>query len=628
MPKPTDRLTHDQLRQVLTPSGSHRDEFVCPVCEHGHLKLFGEDGFHCFNDESDSHTTAIAKKLHDLLGSNTCHVPAVMPKPSTKHAGVNDDPNWQGLTLKQYCEAKKLSPAFLILFHKVGQRLHHDKPVVYFDYMDANGKVVFTRYRESLDTKPKSEYGSKMSLPYGLWLGTNKPDKSGAWPKAVFVCEGESNQQTLSQHGLPAIGVPGGGNWKSEWAELPIFAYAKKLYVLQDPDDKGAKFVASVSQRFPASKVIPVRIKGFKDVSDLHVFGAELGGSTFMDSMVASIRDASKPTDDWRQYFHTISELDQGDVKMLVKGLLPEGVTFLGSLSGVGKTWIALSLARALTLGKSFLGVYEVPEQHNVLYLVPEMGSRALRSRAEKMGLPDDDRFRCRTLKDGPLDLSSAHLLSAIAELKYVVFLDTAIRFTANVEENSSSANASGLANAVFELLRQGATAVVCLHHSPKAAGDADFMTLENVLRGTGDFGAMCDAVWGIQHAKKQGDKDYQQESNQLTRLFLSCVKPRDFEPADPFVIQGRPYINEHGDFRVITKGELNVNAPDKENNTELLIKLVIADPKISLRQLMARTGLHNDTVKKRLAERNFRWDEEHGWQAQPSKDFGFEEGY
>src|SRR5208283_49537 len=274
------------------------------------------------------------------------------------------------------------------------------------------------------------------------------------------------------------------------------------------------------------------------------------------------------------------------------------------SLSGVGKTWVGVSLAKALVYAKPFLSVYEVPEQHNVLYLVPEMGARSFRTRLEKMGLPDDDRFRCQTLKDGLTPLDAPHLLAAVKEMRPVVFLDTAIRFSSG-EENSSSSNASGLANAVFALIRNGAVAVVCLHHSPKAAAEADFMTLENVLRGTGDFGAMCDAVWGIQHAKKTGEKTYDvQESTDLTRLFLKCVKPRDFEPVDPFVVQGRPYIDDIGDFAVIARGELE-NAPGNDDEkVELALREVKANTKIGIREMMRRTGLHNETLKTKLGER------------------------
>jgi len=39
---------------------------------------------------------------------------------------------------------------------------------------------------------------------------------------------------------------------------------------------------------------------------------------------------------------------------------------------------------------------------------------------------------------------------------------------------------------------------VLFMHHSPKALKEASEMTLENVLRGTGDFGAMAYCVHGF----------------------------------------------------------------------------------------------------------------------------------
>jgi len=634
-----NRLTHEQLRAVLTPTpGGRKDEFVCPLCEHGHLTLFGDDGFDCKNDCDDK---ALAKRLHELVGGKQRHVPRVMPKPSMR-SGTNlaDDPNWQGFTVREYCEMKKLSLPWLVMNYTPDLRSPNPmqaeksgKQVVAFAYMDADRKVLFTRHRFSADTKPRSEFGSVMSIPYGLWLHTNKPDKKGQWPRAVILCEGESSQQTLTMHGFPAIGVPGASNWKSEWASLPVLKYAEKLFVIQEPKedgkpDAGKKLVDDITRDFPSGKAVAVKLP-VKDASDLHLanlIGKELGSDiTFGDELVEAIRSAVPKTDDWRQYFHTVSELDEGELKLLVKGFLPEGVTFLGSLSGVGKTWLGLSLAKALTTGRPFLGVYDVPEQQNVLYLVPEMGARALRRRAEKMGIPfNDDRFRCQTLKDGVLNLESPQLYAAVKEMKYVVFLDTAIRFTSGVEENSSSANASGLATAVFSLLRHGAPAVICNHHSPKGAVESDFMTLENVLRGTGDFGAMCDCVWGVQHAKKKKDEDYRQESSDLTRLFLKCVKPRDFEPVDPFVIQGRPYIDEVGDFRVIASGELEM--PDEQSQDDkvaLLLRLIDENPKVGIKELMRKTGLHNVTLKKKAEESGRVWSPTEGWKrADESENF------
>src|SRR6267143_1461544 len=100
------------------------------------------------------------------------------------------------------------------------------------------------------------------------------------------------------------------------------------------------------------------------------------------------------PSPEWRKHFRRLSELDEGPVQMLIENILiAEGATMLGSLSGVGKTWLGLAMAKALTTGKPFLGHYRVPTVVPAVYLVPEMGSRAIRRRAEKMGLPDSDKF-------------------------------------------------------------------------------------------------------------------------------------------------------------------------------------------------------------------------------------------
>lgn len=140
----------------------------------------------------------------------------------------------------------------------------------------------------------------------------------------------------------------------------------------------------------------------------------------------------------WRKAFHVVSELEQGEVRQLIKGIMPEGVNFLGSLAGVGKTWVALSEAHALTTGEPFLGLFKVPVKIPVLYLVPEMGSRAFRQRCEKMKLPEGTMFFCRTMRDGVMKLGDERLHSAIADLKPVVFLDSAIRFQTGEESSAS----------------------------------------------------------------------------------------------------------------------------------------------------------------------------------------------
>ena len=159
-------------------------------------------------------------------------------------------------------------------------------------------------------------------------------------------------------------------------------------------------------------------------------------------------------------------------------------------------------MARALTTGKTFLGNHSVPEPLDVLYLCPEMNAKTFKKRCRLFGI--SERFRCMTISDGvPLDLDDETLAIAVGELKPVVFLDTAIRFSNIEDENSSSQNAQGLAKAVFRLLHIGAQAVVCLHHRPKA-GAQEELTLENTLRGTGDLGGQFVMSCGVCNMRKE----------------------------------------------------------------------------------------------------------------------------
>ena len=63
-------------------------------------------------------------------------------------------------------------------------------------------------------------------------------------------------------------------------------------------------------------------------------------------------------------------------------------------------------------------------------------------------------------------------------------------------------------------------------------------MTLENVLRGSGDIGAMLCTAWGLS-----------QIDSAETRIYVQNVKARDFLPCAPFIVQGRPSIIETGFF-------------------------------------------------------------------------------
>jgi hypothetical protein len=315
--------------------------------------------------------------------------------------------------------------------------------------------------------------------------------------------------------------------------------------------------------------------------------------------------------ENWQQAFHTVEELPEGDIDFLIDQIMPEGINFLGALSGVGKTWFALSMSRALATGKKFLGIWDVAEQANVLYLCPEMNAKAFRRRCERLELTNCARFRCQTISDGaPIDLSNPILAQAIGELRPVVFLDTAIRFSTAEDENAAGQNARGLARGVFNLVHLGARAVNCLHHRSKETASVDEMTLENVLRGTGDFGAMCDTVFGLQYDRGDGTKKYDQESRKLVRLAVRCVKARDFKPVLDFRVQLAGFLNEIHDLGVLAPQDFE--ALDRAE-AERVAAVIEADPEISQTKAAEKCEMgrrHFNTVAARVG---YGWDESTG---------------
>ena len=378
----------------------------------------------------------------------------------------------------------------------------------------------------------------------------------------LYITESELDAAMLISAGYRAVSVDSAQHTLTESDSALLKAFQGQLVFAPDMDKAGIACAMRLVEELGLENAISIKPKT-KDLGELYA----LDSTTFPDRL-ESLQAHAGPV--WQASFRATCELEQGEPRQLIKGVLIEGINLNGSCSGVGKTWLQVSESKALTTGERFVGVFEVPERVKVIYLIPESGDKAFGMRCYKMGIPSDGSvFLCRTLKDGILRLDDPALLMAIRDWHPAIFLDTAVRFAEFKDENSSADNAGGLAESLFSLMREGALAVTGAHHSKKDYASLDKKgkythedSLENCLRGTGDIGAMCDTVWSLRHddGGKDAPEEYIDASKNLTRLYVSNVKPRDFEPADPFVIQGKPYIDELGDFVVRTSQENSSN--------------------------------------------------------------------
>src|SRR6267378_3050350 len=82
----------------------------------------------------------------------------------------------------------------------------------------------------------------------------------------------------------------------------------------------------------------------------------------------------------WWTVYRGVDELEgNGTVKMYIENFLPEGATIICGLPKEGKSFLALSIAKALTSGNPLFGrpKFSVPEITPVLYLAAESGDAA-----------------------------------------------------------------------------------------------------------------------------------------------------------------------------------------------------------------------------------------------------------
>jgi Bifunctional DNA primase/polymerase, N-terminal/AAA domain/Primase C terminal 1 (PriCT-1) len=246
--------------------------------------------------------------------------------------------------------------------------------------------------------------------------------------------------------------------------------------------------------------------------------------------------------DSWRDLFPGATEWEKTEEPApVLKGIASEGeTTAIGALAKNSKTWLMLSIAKALLSGEPWLGKFPVSKSKRVVYLVPEAGMAQMKRRLVLMNLME-------YVREGHLYVAPRRpgmILNNVTDTRILkaaegadVFLDTAVRF---VKGDETVENVKVFGEEVLSLATVART-VWFAHHSAKGLEKENYLSLENVLRGSGDFGAFVSNCLGM----RQLDK----ETN-LVHVEL-CAGRDDDGSLKPFHIQGRPYISERADFKL-----------------------------------------------------------------------------
>jgi hypothetical protein len=332
----------------------------------------------------------------------------------------------------------------------------------------------------------------------------------------------------------------------------------------------------------------------------------ELQGETSNERRLELIHRAeellqrSPQPQDWRSIFQTRAEFENAPpLEFAIEGFLPErGSTFIAGLPGNSKTFVLLAMVRALLTGEDLFGYFKVrQETQRIIYLIPESLMGPFWTRIKLFHLEEfvDKRLFVHTLESKErVPLTDSRLLDAAKDSD--VFIDTVARYMNGGEDIE---DARILADSLFGLLRVGARTITAAHHSPKGFKDADYMCLENMVRGSGDLGAAICTAWGL--------RQIDEEKN---RVYIKNLKPRDFLPCEPFIVQGRPHIDDRGCFDLTEPpgfaGELTDRLPPKkkggrpqmpEHNEKQEQVLRLKSEGLSVREIAEKVGMSPTSV-------------------------------
>jgi len=120
------------------------------------------------------------------------------------------------------------------------------------------------------------------------------------------------------------------------------------------------------------------------------------------------------------------------------------------------------------------------------------------------------------------------------------IFIDTAVRYLEG-DENAVK-DVRVLTENILNLLAVGARSVWVAHHAPKGFENASTMSLQNMFRGSGEFGAALTNAYGVCS-----------EEEATTKVRFHPIVGRDLDELLPdMILQGRPFLFETGNFKVV----------------------------------------------------------------------------
>lgn len=367
-------------------------------------------------------------------------------------------------------------------------------------------------------------------------------------PKNALLCEGETDTMALWQHipeGLRSeyevVGLSGLNAWKERYAE-ELFSGSARVFVVLDNDDPyenedaskaGDKAWKSIRTDLGNRARRVYLPQGSKDVCEFFENYDWAAFKTLLDA-------ASEPI---RHYKRLDLDAPVPPVNWVIENMIEAGVvTVLTGDGGVGKSFLAMSMAIAIASGQEKWGGLPVCMHGPVMYVDEEQTPDLVLQRLAALGLEPEYRKNIDYLNYAGVNLHEEPwklLEECIDSRPGVVFIDSESAVSIGAKENDNDEMTRLFVEGFRPLARESGAAVVVLHHTTKDNFGKP--------RGASSIRNQADQVISL----------IQAESNnvQSGRINVFASKPRRDTPPIQVALEGD--MTRDGYVRVVVPAEV-----------------------------------------------------------------------
>lgn len=446
-----------------------------------------------------------------------------------------------GCTLDEICNTLAIKPYDLfplkVQYHTEKYRPSQQQAKIEYIYTDEHGvhlykKIRLPRKSFYIETWSEEKWVSGLKIDTRVLYALPKVAGAISSDQEIYLVEGEKDAETLLSRGLIAT-TPIEGAGSSLSSHYLSQLQNANIVLLYDEDEAGYKrrdqwieFLKGIAKsiRVIALPGIIYQKNHGRDVTDWLADGhtiqelLELTITTKANNFEASLPKKNPLVVISLQEF---LERDIRPREMILSPLIPtQGLVMLYAKRGIGKTFIALGIAFAVSTGSTILK-WSVPKPRKVLYVDGEMPASAMQERLSLLAigldqeLPDPSFFRLITpdlQPEGIPDLATVHGQQLIedalcgAELLILDNLSTLVRAT---QENESDAWLP-IQEWVLKLRRRGIS-ILIVHHAGKSGQQRgtsrreDVLDTVIVLKQSMSYSAKDGAKFDISYEKARG---------------------------------------------------------------------------------------------------------------------------